>query len=190
MSQDATHAEDILSPRPDGPWDSVEAPPEASVLDLGSLRVPLVEGIEIRVEAEQETSAVTGVTLAVDGAALQISAYAAPRTTGIWGEVRGQLRASLTSQGATIDDVDGEFGPEFTARVGGQRMRFLGVNGPRWFLRAVIHGDAVDDGPAAQRMRALLRGVVVHRGEGPMAPGDALPLQLPETETVTEPEPT
>ena len=36
-------------------------------------------------------------------------------------------------------------------RTGHQPARFIGIDGPRWFLRAVFHGRAVHDAEAAER---------------------------------------
>ena len=57
--------------------------------------------------------------------------------------------------------------------------RFVGVDGPRWFLRGLIIGPAVDDPTTAAGLEAVLRDVVVARGGEPMAVRDPLPLVLP-----------
>jgi hypothetical protein len=57
--------------------------------------------------------------------------------------------------------------------------RFIGVDGPRWFLRGVISGKgAVDPGAAAQ-VEDLFRSIVVVRGTTPMPPRDLIPLTVP-----------
>jgi hypothetical protein len=179
---DANAQAEGLSARPHGPWDTAEVMDEGAVqgshVDLGSLRIPAVPGMELRVETEQATGSITGVTVVLGDSAMQISAFAAPRTSGIWQDVRAQLRSTLTSQGATSDVVAGEFGPEVTAGMGGQQLRFVGVDGPRWFLRAVLHGPAAVGGAAADELFSILRGCVVTRDNTPMAPGDPLPLQM------------
>jgi hypothetical protein len=177
---------DGLSPRPHGPWDAAEVDvSEAPIgrVDLGCVLIPAVPGMELRVETEQATGSITGVTIVLGDSAMQLSAFAAPRTAGIWQDVLGQLRSSLTSQGATSDLVDGEFGPEVTATLGGQQLRFVGVNGPRWFLRGVLQGPAASGGAAAEDLMSVLRGCVVTRDNTPMAPGDPLPLQIAMTDT-------
>jgi hypothetical protein len=60
-----------------------------------------------------------------------------------------------------------------------QILRFVGVDGPRWFLRGVFTGPAATDAAQAATLEEVLRGVVVVRGEEAMAPRDALPLRLP-----------
>jgi hypothetical protein len=63
---------------------------------------------------------------------------------------------------------------------GGTRVvRFVGVDGPRWLLRGVIMGKAVVDAEAQTKVQELFREVVVVRGDGPMPPGELLPLKMP-----------
>ena len=111
----------------------------------------------MRIEADQETSEVVAVTLVLGEGALQVQPFAAPRSEGIWDDVRAEIRAGITKQGGTADEVDGPLGTELRTRVpvraadGTQTVqpaRFLGVDGPRWFLRGVLTGKpAVQPGP-------------------------------------------
>ncbi|HVT66629.1 MAG TPA: DUF3710 domain-containing protein, partial [Trebonia sp.] len=52
-------------------------------------------------------------------------------------------------------------------------------DGPRWFLRGLFVGAAAEDPAAAAPLEAVLREVVVVRGEHPMPPRDLLELRLP-----------
>ncbi len=58
-------------------------------------------------------------------------------------------------------------------------IRYIGVDGPRWFLRAVITGRAAVDPNAAAVLEGVVREVVVVRGDEPMAPREGIALQLP-----------
>jgi hypothetical protein len=58
-------------------------------------------------------------------------------------------------------------------------VRFVGVDGPRWFLRGLFSGAAARETAAAAPLEAVLRACVVVRGNDPMAPGDPLPLHVP-----------
>jgi hypothetical protein len=62
---------------------------------------------------------------------------------------------------------------------GTRKVRFIGVDGPRWFLRAVVGGKAVLDEKDAEVIYTMLRSVVVVRGETPMPPRELLPLRVP-----------
>ena len=62
----------------------------------------------------------------------------------------------------------------------GKRLaRFVGVDGPRWFLRGVIGGAATSDIDAAAKIEDLFRSIVVVRGGTPMPPRDLIPLRMP-----------
>jgi len=178
-----------LSPRPQGPFDVSEVTDEVHRVDLGALRVPGVPGMELRLEVEDGSRRVIAVTVALNGSTAQFQAFAAPRTQGIWAEVRGEIAASLAGAGGATQEVPGPYGTELLARVPAQApdgtqgtapARFVGVDGPRWFLRAVFSGPAAVDAEAAAPLEALLRSVVVVRGGEAMAPRDLLPLQLPQ----------
>jgi len=191
-----------LSPRPNGPWDAAERPETEGFVDLGALRIRGRDGMELRLEVEEATGSVTAATIQLARSAVQLQAFAAPRSEGIWDEIRAEIAAGITRQGGTADEVPGVFGRELLTRVpvrspdgrtGHQPARFAGIDGPRWFLRAVFHGAAVHEPEAAAELDAVVRDVVVVRGADAMAPRELLALRLPESVGVpaadAEPEP-
>ena len=174
--------------RDEGPHDTSEVDDAESHVDLGALRLPPRQGMELRLEVEDKTQRVIAVTVTVAGSSLQMQAFAAPRRDGIWDDIRGEIAAGVTKQGGTADDVPGVFGREVLARIpvrtpdgrsGHRPSRFVGVDGPRWFLRGVFTGPAAVDEDAATDLEDVLRGVVVVRGADAMAPRDLLQLKLP-----------
>lgn len=187
-----------LSPRPQGPFDVTEVDDALPRVDLGALRLPGVPGMELRLEVEDGTRRVVAATVALAGSTAQLQAFAAPRTQGIWGEVRDEIAASLAGSGGVSQEVPGPYGTELVAqvptrlpdgRVVASPARFVGVDGPRWFLRAVLSGPAAVDAEAAAPLEALLRGAVVVRGSEAMAPRDLLPLRLPQAPPGAAPQP-
>lgn len=174
--------------RSGGPYDAAEAPADGLTrLDLGGLRVPGAEGMELRLELDESGEVVQAVSVVHGDSAMQLMAFAAPRTEGIWDDVREEIRKSLASQGL-VDQVDSDFGRELHASltvVGPQGqsvmqpVRFVGIDGPRWFVRALFSGRAARDREAAAGLEAVLRATVVVRGTDPMAPGDPLALHVP-----------
>jgi hypothetical protein len=143
--------------------------------------------MQLRLEVEKTSQRVIAVTLEYDGSTLQIQPFAAPRSSGLWHGIRGQIVQQISSQGGTVVEQDGPFGPEVLADVpvqaggsfGTRKVRFIGVDGPRWFLRAVVGGKAVVDEKDAEVIYTMLRSVVVVRGETPMPPRELLPLRVP-----------
>ncbi|MFD9355430.1 DUF3710 domain-containing protein [Streptomyces sp. NPDC060031] len=176
------------APRPDGPWDVSEVPgsPEDGRVDLGGILVPGVEGMELRVEVAGD--AIVAATVVLGDSAVQLQAFAAPRKEGIWGEVREEIAEGITKQGGIIDEVEGPLGWELRAQVpvplpdgqtGAQLVRFVGVDGPRWFLRGVISGQGAVRPESAGVLERIFLDTVVVRGDGPMAPRDPIVLKLP-----------
>lgn len=181
-----------LSPRPDGPWDAAEQDTEEGYVDLGGMRLRGREGMELRLDVEEATGVVTAATVQLGRSAVQLQVFAAPRSEGIWSEIRAEIADGITAQGGTVQEQPGVFGPELLARIpvrspeggtGHQPARFAGVDGPRWFLRAVFHGEAVDQAEAATELESVVRDVVVVRGGDAMAPRELLPLRLPREVT-------
>lgn len=177
-----------VAPAPKGPWDSADVDDEVTRLDLGPLQVPVPPGCEIRVEM-QEDHTVTAATLVQGNSGLQIHVFAAPRTEGIWADVRDEIVESLKGSGGSAEPVDGPFGPELRARIPAeipgqgvqlQAARFVGIDGPRWFLRGLFTGPAATDPVQARVLESAFRDVVVVRGGEAMAPRDLLPLKLPK----------
>ncbi|WP_307858198.1 DUF3710 domain-containing protein [Cellulomonas fulva] len=175
-------------PRTHGPWDAADDVDDRPRVDLGALHVPGVPGMELRMEIDKTTNVVSAASVSVDGSTLQLQAYAAPRTEGIWDEIRGEIQQSVVAQGGAADDLPGPFGRELLARLpartpegrtGHRPARFLGVDGPRWFLRGVITGRAAVEPAAAQVLEQVFGGVVVVRGQDARPPRDLLALKLP-----------
>jgi Protein of unknown function (DUF3710) len=177
-----------------GPWDETDAPQDGVArIDLGSLRLPAVPGMELRVDVNAQQK-VIGATLRAGESMLQVSAFAAPRAGGIWDDVRADLARSASGQGGSLREVDGPFGPELAGTVlvaqpaqQGQPApkpvrrpaRFLGVDGPRWFLRGMLSGPAAESPEAATQLEEAFRRIVVVRGNEPMPVREQLPLTLP-----------
>lgn len=176
------------APRPDGPWDVTEVTdPGSGRVNLGGMYVPGVEGMELRVEVAGES--IVAATLVVQDSALQLQAFAAPKREGLWDEVREEIATGITKQGGMIDEVEGPLGWELRAQVpvqlpdgtnGVQVVRFIGVDGPRWFLRGVISGQGAVQPQMGGLLEQVFRDTVIVRGESPMAPRDPIVLQLPE----------
>jgi hypothetical protein len=157
-------------------------------MDFGSLLVPAREGLDVQVNMAEDQ----GVWIAVvhGESALQLQAFAAPKTSGLWDEVRHEIADEVTKSGGESQEQDGPFGAELHARVNpagpGQRrqqlqpVRFMGVDGPRWFLRGVISGPAAHRPELAAAFEELFSDVVVLRGDHPAPPRDLLEIRLPE----------
>ncbi|GAA4190045.1 DUF3710 domain-containing protein [Streptosporangium oxazolinicum] len=167
--------------RESGPWDADEPHPERERVDLGGMRLPVDPGFEVQLNLAGDQ--IVGAVVLFDGSALQVHAFAAPKRSGIWDEVRAELAEGVKGAGGTAEEREGTFGVELAARIpaegGEQPVRYIGVDGPRWFLRAVISGKAAEDAGVAATLEGVVRDIVVVRGDEPMAPKEAIELRLP-----------
>lgn len=179
-----------MDERLEGPWDAteVEAGDGVERLDLGGLLVAPAEGVEVQVQVDESTGQISQLTFTAGDAAVQVQPYAAPRSGGLWDDVRGQIRSSINTAGGLVEEGVGAFGPELRAQVPAgdgsatlQPARFTGVEGPRWFLRAVFLGSAARPGPGAVALETLVRSLVVVRGGEAMPVGAPIPLRMPGT---------
>ncbi len=170
-----------------GPLDVSEANAVRPYVDLGGVKILPRPELAVRLEIEEGSKRVVAVALDYADSTLQVQPFAAPRTSGLWHEIREQIVEQISRQGGSTQTIDGPFGPELRAEIpapagnapGVRIARFVGVDGPRWFLRGVISGEAAVDPDAAAQVEDLFRSIVVVRGNTPMPPRDLIPLTVP-----------
>ena len=123
-----------------GPWDAEEAFPAVERVDLGSLQVPVGPEHEIQLVMAEQHGA--WVTVRYRESEVQIQAFAAARRGALWDDVRAEIAAEVETAGGRSQETDGSFGNELMAQVpaeagqpasGMRLVRFVGVDGPRWF---------------------------------------------------------
>src|SRR5580693_4389152 len=117
-----------------GPWDVAEPHPDLPRVDLGSLQVPVLEGTDIQLVFAEQHGA--WVTVRHQLSELQLQAFAAPKRSGLWDEVRGEIGAEINGAGGQSMEREGPFGTELLAHVpaepgqpasGLRAVRFTGV---------------------------------------------------------------
>jgi hypothetical protein len=170
-----------------GPYDVRDAPDNDEIerIDLGALLVPVSEEFDVRVDINEEQQVISATLAAADGT-MQLGVFAAPRNEGIWDEVRAEIAESLNAQRrSTAAEQDGAFGVELHGNIpeeGGKGLvpvRFIGVDGPRWFLRAMLAGPVAADDAKASAFEDALRNVIVVRGTEPLPVREPVQLRLP-----------
>jgi hypothetical protein len=172
-----------------GPFDADDLPDDGlQRIDLGALLVPAVAGLELQVQVDEASQRVQAVLLAGPEGAVELRAFAAPRGGDLWGEVRPRIAAEFAQRGGTASEREGRFGPELTCQVtvrtpdgrtGTQVSRIVGINGPRWLLRATFLGQPAQDPAGAEPWEQVVEHVAVRRGTHAMPVGEQLDLVLP-----------
>lgn len=188
-------------PATTGPYDVGDAvDDDLERVDFGAMQIPKTPGTDLRVSLDAK-GRVVSVSVHRDGSAMQIGAYAAPRDGSIWPDLWPELARSIGSQGGAAAEAEGPFGPEVHAQLAAapeaassagtaakaaraasanrRPARFVGVDGPRWFVRAVLTGPAATDEDAAEPLLETLREVIVVRGSDPRPVREPLTLKLP-----------
>ncbi|MGC5627151.1 DUF3710 domain-containing protein [Georgenia sp. Z1344] len=178
-----------------GPFDVADRPDLDGRLDLGALRIPRASGMKVRLELEKKRRTVIGTSVALEGSALQLQLFAAPRSAGLWDDVRTELAASVEKQKGMVEEATGRWGDELVVHLPVTRsdgtsamnvLRFVGIDGPRWFLRGMFSGLAAKEEAAAEPLRDVLADVVVVRGPEARAPREVVALTAPGTGETTD----
>lgn len=176
-------------PRRPGPWDASEVEPDDAHLDFGGIRVPILADCAVRLDQETKTKRIIAVSILRGGDVLQVRAFAAPRSGGLWDENRTSILEQTANQGGKVEEVAGRFGQELQSRlqVAGKdgapprmrQVRFAGVEGPRWLVHAVFTTEKPGQ-PDWTALEEVLDGIVVDRGTDAMPAGGMLTLRPPE----------
>ena len=176
-----------------GPFDIDDLPDHDEVqrVDLGSMLVAPADGLELRLQVDEDEEAVQAVVLAGPDGALELRAFAAPRNGDLWSEIRPRLAADYAQRGGTATEREGRFGTELVCqltvrtqdgRTGTQASRVVGVNGARWMLRATFLGRPAVDPAAAEAWETAVERLVVRRGNQAMPVGAELPFVMPDAD--------
>ncbi|SEC32627.1 Protein of unknown function [Amycolatopsis tolypomycina] len=180
--EDEAYEEDSeLSDVSDGPFDVADFEDDGIPrIDLGSVKVPVPDGSQVQVEMDPEAGGVRAVHVVTEQGQITVSAYAAPRSGGLWREVSSELADQLRSDGAKVTIGRGVWGLEISAIIGDVALRFVGVDRPRWMLRGVIAGPQSEAAAAVEVLREIVRRTIVDRGDAPMPVRTPLTITLPE----------
>lgn len=174
-----------------GPWDvdDENIPDFDEYLDLGSLYLPFIgalglkgrHDIALHLKADRKTKQVLSATVSYGKSSLEMEALAAPKSHGLWDDVRADLKNGRSD----AKEVDGVFGHEviMPVKVGNKTFitRIVGVDGPRWMLRGIFSGPAAEGGEEKEVLDKYFANMVVDRGEEPLAPHDKIPMHAPVT---------
>jgi hypothetical protein len=174
-----------------GPYDVDDLPEDDDVqrVDLGSLLIEPESGRELRLQVDEASGTVQSVVLAGKDGAIEVRAFAAPRNGDLWSEVRPQIAADMAQKGGTATEREGRFGPELVCQVqvkrkeGGtatQPSRIVGINGPRWLLRATFFGRPAVEPEASSEWEDTVTRIAVRRGDHAMRVGEPLPVTMPD----------
>ena len=180
-----------------GPRDVKDIANPDEYLNFGSLLIKPMQGLKVRLDIEEKTQRVISLSLEVAESRIQLQAFARAKSEALWPGISNKIAEDISKQNGELFIRDGEHGKELLAKVpqqlpdgraGHVALRFIGVDGPRWFLRVVVGGAAISNEQASMVVDELVRGLVVDRGDKPLPPQELLPLSVPANAT-TQAEP-
>ena len=168
-----------------GPWDvdDENMPDDEDYVDLGAYLLPVVPGMELRVKANRASQQVVGCIVSYGRSSLEIEPFAAPKTLGLWDDVRDDLLQGNQQS----SEAEGVFGMEVRLPVKDKsgrvlHTRIVGVDGPRWMLRGIFSGPAAtQDNDESDVLNRFFSSIIVARGDEPLAPRDLIPMHAPLT---------
>lgn len=182
----------VPAPRSGGPWDYDETvidEDDTAYVDLGGLIVRARPGLELRIPTESESGQPRAALLVSEDSMVELLAFAASRSGGLWDQVRPEIVDEVERVQGTFEEIEGSFGTELQIQVPAETpdgkpatrpSRIIGVDGPRWMLRATFMGrEALEPDPDGL-LESAVRDVVVVRGQDPMAPREQIVVRLPE----------
>ena len=82
-----------------GPFDVDELGLLTPYLDFGSIRIAPRQGLQIRADVDDNSKKIVALTLELAGHRLQLQAFAASKSEGLWHDTLTALEAGLASQG-------------------------------------------------------------------------------------------
>lgn len=179
--------ETAAEPVTTGPFDIKDVETVEGMHNFGVLNLPMEPGVRVQFTINKRTRAAMGALAQLAGSSISINVYAAPKSAGLWPDIRDELAESITKGGGTANFREGPFGPEVEAMIPKKEVnevrhvRYVGVDGPRWFLRAALEGEAVTNADTRELAYDYLRKVVVDRGKDPYPVRDQLELTMPDS---------
>ena len=174
-----------------GPFDADDLPEDGvKRVDLGSLLIEPKPGHDLRLQVDEASGNVQlGRPRGKDGA-IELRAFAAPRNGDLWSEVRPQIAADMAQKGGTATEREGRSVPSWSATCRSsaraaaaptnQPSRIVGINGPRWLLRATFFGRPAAEPDKAGEWEDAITRIAVRRGDQAMPVGEPLKVTMPE----------
>jgi hypothetical protein len=176
-----------------GPLEFSSEVDTSSMLNLGAVFLPNIPGLEVHLDLDPRSGIGKSVSLHLNMTIAEVQIFAAAVSEDLWASMRDAITSGLREQKVDCSVEMGRFGTEIhavmpTVDLDGnahvQPVRFLGVRGSRWLVRAVISGDGAlrgvpDKAISSPEIDEVISKLVINRGEEPLPPGERLALRSP-----------
>ncbi|MBG6121748.1 DUF3710 domain-containing protein [Corynebacterium aquatimens] len=148
-----------------------------SVLNLGSIQIPLPQDSQVQVEMAEEGPRMLHV-ITRHGRVTPV-AFASPNSGGLWESASEEIAEGMRNDGMPAVFELGPWGREIVGQGDGGVIRIIGVEGPRWMYRVTLAAPDAEAENMARLGREMVARSFVYRGNTPVLAGEALPVQLP-----------
>ena len=180
--------------RADGPFDITEVDLDADDvqrLDFGSVVVTPFDDMQLQLQVNQANNQVQALMVVDKKSALEVALFAAPARGSMLAQVRGEMAEAAKAAGGTMTLEKGPLGTQIRRVLPGkaadgrevkQRSLTWLAQGPKWLLRGVLMGQAVNSdkmGDEAQLLYEFFCNLVVRRGDTPRVPGELIGMDIP-----------
>ena len=180
--------------REDGPFDIGEVDLDADDvqrLDFGTLIVTPFDDMQLQLQVSPANNQVQALMVVDKKSALEVALFAAPGRGSMLSQVRDEMAAATEKAGGTMTLEKGPLGTQIRRVLPGkapdgreikQRSLTWLTQGPKWLLRGVLMGQAVNtdkSGDDAQLLFEFFCNLVVRRGDTPKVPGELIGMEIP-----------
>lgn len=167
-----------------GPWDDKDFDgSREGYVDFGHVMVRPIEGASLSFNPTQNY---VEFAFPAMPAAVRLELRAAPKSSGLWDDLRADAMVRIAHDGGASREHEGEWGPFLQAQLAtgrtqaGVPVRMCGIDGPRWtLLVTAFDRAAMDERIFSELAHAVLDDCIVVRGQKPYPPGDTLELTAP-----------
>lgn len=150
----------------------------ASVLNLGSMRLPLPKESQVQVEMNDQGPRMLHIV--THHGRITPVAFAAPSSGGQWENAIEEIADGMREQGLPVTFEMGPWGREVIGHGGNGAIRIMGMDGPRWMLRITCVAPTGKEEQLATLAREMAARSFVYRGDDPILAGNSLPVMLPQ----------
>ena len=88
-----------------GPRNYKDVDTSEGYVDMGSILFPARPGMQLRTQVADDGTTVLQILVVLGNSGIQMSVAAAPRSGGVWDELREEIRAGFRSQGENVDKI-------------------------------------------------------------------------------------
>ena len=86
-----------------GPRNYGEVDASDGYVDMGSILFPAVQGMQLRTQVADDGTTVLQILVVLGSSGIQMSVAAAPRSGGVWAELRDEIRAPFFTGTAVVE---------------------------------------------------------------------------------------